>query len=122
MRVLIVDDDADQRTALGTLLRALGHEVRAAADGPAGLALAESFRPDVVLLDFQMPAMSGYETAAALRMAPASRDTRLVLVTGSATATSDEARQVGFDALVRKPATAAAILNAMESRASPGAG
>lgn len=122
MRVLIVDDEADQRTALGMLLRALGHEVQAAADGPSGLALAESFHPDVVLLDFQMPVMSGYETAAALRLAPASRNVRLVLVTGSATATSDEAKQVGFDALVRKPATAAAILGAMESRAVPGLG
>lgn len=122
MRVLIIDDDADQRSTLCLLLRALGHDVQAAADGPSGLALAAAFRPEVVLLDFQMPVMSGYETAAALRLAPASQGTRLVLLTGSATATSDEARGAGFDAFLRKPASAAAILCAMGSPAASGGG
>lgn len=120
MRVLIIDDDADQRRTLSLLLRALGHDVRAAADGPSGLALAATFQPQVVLLDFQMPIMSGYETAAALRLTPASKQARLVLLTGSATATSDEAKVVGFDALLRKPASAAAILCAMGSPAVTG--
>lgn len=122
MRVLIIDDDADQRSALAILLRALGHEVEAAADGPSGVVLATSFQPDVVLLDFQMPIMSGYETAVALRLAPTSREMRLVLITGSATATSDEARRAGFDAFIHKPASAATILRAMGSGAMPGAG
>jgi len=117
MRVLIIDDDADQRGTLGMLLGALGHEVQAAVDGPSGLVLAAAFQPDVVLLDLQMPVMSGYETAAALRLAPASRESRLVLLTGSATATSEEATGAGFDAFLRKPASAAALLGAMASRA-----
>jgi CheY-like chemotaxis protein len=121
MRVLIIDDDADQRFALALLLRALGHDVQAAADGPSGLATAVAFQPDVVLLDFHMPIMSGYETAAALRLAPTSRSVRLVLMTGSARATSDHAKGAGFDALVRKPASAAAILRAMGSRVAQGA-
>lgn len=116
MRVLIIDDDADQRLALGLLLQALGHEVQAAGDGPSGLAIAAAFKPEVVLVDFHMPVMSGYETAAALRLAPASESVRLVLMTGSAKATSDEARVAGFNAFVRKPASAAAILCAMGSR------
>lgn len=117
MRVLIIDDEADQRATLGLLLRTLGHEVAAAADGPSGLALASAFQPEVVLLDFQMPVMSGFETAAALRLAPASRPMRLVLMTGSARATSDDAMGAGFDAFLRKPASAAAILRAMEPAA-----
>ena len=118
MRVLIIDDDADQRATLSLLLRTLGHEVAAAADGPSGLLLAGAFQPEVVLLDFQMPVMSGFETAAALRLAPASHPMRLVLMTGSARATRDEAMGAGFDAFVRKPASAAAILRAMEPAAA----
>jgi CheY-like chemotaxis protein len=83
VRVLIIDDDADQRTTLGLLLRALGHEVHAAADGRSGLAAVAAFNPEVVLLDFHMPLTSGYETAAALRLQPASCSVRLVLMTGS---------------------------------------
>jgi CheY-like chemotaxis protein len=118
VRVLIIDDDADQRTTLGLLLRALGHEVHAAADGRSGLAAVAAFNPEVVLLDFHMPLMSGYETAAALRLQPASCSVRLVLMTGSVTATPDHAKVAGFDALVRKPASAAAILCAMGLRAA----
>jgi len=118
VRILIIDDDADQRNALGLLLRALGHEVQAAADGPSGLAAATAFKPEVVLLDFHMPLMTGYEAAAAMRLEPTSRSVRMVLMTGSAAATPDSAKVAGFDALVRKPASAAAILCAMGLRAA----
>jgi CheY-like chemotaxis protein len=118
MRVLIIDDDADQRRTLALLLGALGHEVQAAADGPSGLVLAASFRPEVVLLDYQMPVMTGYETAAALRLTPASKSMRLVLLTGAASANADDARMAGFDAFIRKPASAAAIVGAMGWRAA----
>ena len=49
------------------LLTLMGHEVRAAHDGPTALDAAESFRPDVVLLDIGLPGMDGYEVARRIR-------------------------------------------------------
>lgn len=114
MRVLIIDDNADLRTTLGYRLCALGYEVRAAADGPSGLNLAARFLPEVVLLDLHMPLMSGYETAAEFRSRPQSKGLRLVLMTGSGTATLADATHAGFDAFVRKPASVATILSALD--------
>jgi CheY-like chemotaxis protein len=66
-RVLVVDDCPDTTATLQLLLRFWGHEARVAHDGPAALALAAAFRPDVVLLDLGLPGMDGYEVARRLR-------------------------------------------------------
>jgi CheY-like chemotaxis protein len=59
-RVLIVDDQQDAADSLAQLLTLLGCETRAAYDGPTALALADAFRPSVVLLDLVMPGMDGF--------------------------------------------------------------
>ena len=58
-RILIVDDEANAREALAELLRDEGYETRTAADGSKGLAMLETFRPDVVLTDLKMPVLDG---------------------------------------------------------------
>ena len=67
LRVLVVDDNVDSADSLKFLVDSMGHETRAVYDGPAAIASAEEFSPDVVLLDLGMPVMSGYEVARALR-------------------------------------------------------
>jgi two-component system, OmpR family, alkaline phosphatase synthesis response regulator PhoP len=62
-KVLVVDDEAPIRLLCRVNLEAEGMEVVEAADGEAGLALARSERPDVVLLDVMMPAMDGWQVA-----------------------------------------------------------
>ena len=59
--VLVVEDDAPLRRMTGIFLRAAGYRVRAAEDGPSGLALARDERPDLVLLDLMMPGLDGWE-------------------------------------------------------------
>jgi CheY-like chemotaxis protein len=81
-RILLVDDNQDAAQALRLLLEADGHEVRVAADGASGLALAKTYRPEVVLLDIGLPKMDGYEIARRIRADAALRDTMLVAVTG----------------------------------------
>jgi len=66
-RVLLVDDNQDAAKSLATLLRLGGHEVRLAHDGATALKTAESFQPEVVLLDIGLPGMDGYEVARRLR-------------------------------------------------------
>ena len=82
LQILVVDDNADSARMLKVLLRCEGHEARIAFDGPAAIETAMLFRPDVVLLDFTLPGMSGVEAAAELRCLPELSACRLVAVTG----------------------------------------
>jgi signal transduction histidine kinase/CheY-like chemotaxis protein len=103
-RVLVVDDNKDAAETLALLLRLRGHDVIVAADGPAALALAVDYLPDVVLLDLGLPGMGGHEVGRRLRRQPGLDKARVVALTGSG---SEEDRglsfQAGFDAHVVKP-------------------
>ena len=66
-RVLVVDDSVDSAETLGELLRIWGHDVRLAHDGPAAVAAASEYRPDVILLDIGLPGMDGFEVARRLK-------------------------------------------------------
>jgi len=81
-RILVVDDNRDAAQALKLLLETDGHEVRVAADGAGGLALARQYKPEVALLDIGLPSMDGYELARRMREEPALEGTLLVAVTG----------------------------------------
>ena len=67
LRVLVADDDSDTVSTLKLLLEEDGHEVRCVYDGAAVLDAAESFKPDIVLLDIGMPKLTGFDVARALR-------------------------------------------------------
>src|SRR5690606_7360632 len=66
-RLLVVDDQADNRNLLATILRGAGFEVRTVGDGDAALDVAATWRPDLVLLDRRMPGMGGDEVVARLQ-------------------------------------------------------
>jgi PAS domain S-box-containing protein len=103
-RVLVVEDNEDGGNSLAKLLAALGHEVRLARDGPAGLAEAETFAPEVVLLDIGLPGLDGYEVARRLRALPAGRDALLVAMTGwGQEEDRRRAQEAGFNAHLVKP-------------------
>jgi len=70
LRVLIVDDNSDAAESLGRLLNTLGFATAVAHEGEAGLELANTFSPDVFILDLSMPGMDGYELARRLRAQP----------------------------------------------------
>jgi CheY-like chemotaxis protein len=82
LRILVVDDNADAAESLAVLLRLMGYEAQTATDGPAALAAAEAFHPDVVLLDIGLPGMSGYDVARRLKEAPWFGRGVLVAMTG----------------------------------------
>jgi two-component system OmpR family response regulator len=66
-KILVVDDDEDVRTALDLRLLVAGHRVEVAEDGEAAVAVAQRFRPDLILIDHLMPVMDGRAAVAALR-------------------------------------------------------
>ena len=119
LRVLVVDDNADVTASLQRLLGRLGYDVRTAADGLAGLAAAEEFRPDVALLDVGMPKMSGYDLAQHIRRAPWGKTMVLVAVTGwGQSEDKRRARDAGFDHHLVKPEAANDLVKLLASLAS----
>lgn len=66
-KVLVVDDNLDSAKSLSMLMTMAGQDVRSAHDGPAAVAQAAEFRPDLVLLDIGLPGMDGYEVCQAMR-------------------------------------------------------
>lgn len=104
LRILVVDDNVDFADSLGLMLRMLGHEVCVAHDGLAGLAAAETFHPEIALLDIGMPRLDGFELAKRLRALPATASSRLVAVTGwGEAADRQRGREAGFDEHIVKP-------------------
>ena len=109
-RVLVADDNYDNAESLALLLRMGGHCVEVARDGLEALAVAERFRPDVVLLDIGMPELDGRGCCRRLRGQPWGRDMLIVALTGWG---RDEDRQrsseAGFDLHLVKPVDVAAL-------------
>ena len=103
-RILIVDDNEDSARSMSNLQRLRGHETRTAFTGPAAVAAAAVFAPEIVLLDIGLPGMDGYEVARQLRAMPALASAFIVGMSGYG---SDEdrahAREVGFDEYMVKP-------------------
>ena len=79
--VLLIEDDEAQRFVARFALTKAGHEVREAADGPAGLDAARQQRPDVIVCDVMMPGMTGYDVLAQLRADPGLATVPVVLLT-----------------------------------------
>jgi CheY-like chemotaxis protein len=81
-KVIIIEDQEDTISGLRDVLAAAGHAVLAANTGELGLALAEKFKPDAVIIDIGLPGMDGFEVAARLRASKATADAVLVAVSG----------------------------------------
>src|SRR6478609_7237733 len=88
-RILIVDDEANARTALAELLRDEGYSVETAADGFKALPKLEEFAPDLVVTDLKMPGLNGLELMQKLR----ERDPEAVVIVMTAFGAVDSAVQ-----------------------------
>ena len=103
-RILVVDDNIDAAETLKMVLHASGHAVAMAHEGLAALALAQHWRPDVVLLDIGLPGLSGYEVARQIRLDDAFRNVMLIALTGYGQAEDRQrSAQAGFDHHLVKP-------------------
>ena len=100
-RVLVVEDEAPARDLLVAILKGDGYDVRAVLDGRSALDAAETFRPDIALLDGGLPGISGAELASRLRIA---RDLPIIFVTGADSAEAiHRGFRVGADDYITKP-------------------
>ena len=111
-RVLLVEDDDQSRAALQLILEQEGYDVRVARDGGEGIDLASTFRPDVIILDLVLPGLNGFDAATLLKAEPSTSGIPLVAVTASWLGSEGgRLRQIGFDAALRKPFTATALID-----------
>ncbi len=127
-RILVVDDNVDAAVSLARLLeRFYGQEVRVAHEGPSALEVADSFRPEVVLLDIGLPGMSGYDVAEGLRRLPDGPGMLIVALTGWGQEDDRRrSREAGFDHHLVKPVDPDAMMRLLDgdraASASPAGG
>jgi response regulator RpfG family c-di-GMP phosphodiesterase len=103
LRILLVDDDPALRILLKTTFEVADVAVVEAEDAATARRKIRSARPDVIVLDINMPGTTGLELCAELKGSPATRDIPIVLLTGSEGGTSAAAKKAGADAFVLKP-------------------
>ena len=112
LTVLVVDDQRDAADSLCDLLQQLGFATLVAYDGDEGVAVALRERPPFVILDLHMPRMGGVIACTRIRQQVASRDMKLVALTGSDQAADrDAAELAGFDHFLVKPVMVGALLH-----------
>lgn len=109
-RVLLVDDNVDFARSLGTLLEALGHDVRVTHSAEDALAEAVGQQPEIAFLDIGLPGVSGLELATMLKALPEGAGTRLIALSGwGQEEDRARSRQAGFADHLVKPVDLAAI-------------
>jgi two-component system, cell cycle response regulator DivK len=110
-RILVIEDQEDNRRILRDLLTSAGYEMIEALTGEEGMISAETHRPDLILMDIQLPGLDGYEATRRIKANPALRPIPIIAVTSYAL-TGDEmkAREAGCDAYVTKPFSPRSLL------------
>lgn len=105
LRVLVADDNHDIVLTLTALLRDEGYEVEGVERSVDVVAATRRFKPDAILLDLEMPGMSGYAVARELRRIEGADGPVLIAITGKWSSPSDRllAREIGFDHHLTKP-------------------
>lgn len=103
-RLLIMEDRWENRQLLIQLLQPLGFDVQVAVDGAEGVAIWESWQPDLILMDMRMPVMNGYEATQRIKATPRGQKTVIIAVTSSAFEEDRaEILSLGCDDFVSKP-------------------
>ena len=110
-RILVVEDHEENRRIVRDLLTSAGYEMIEAVTGEEGVKLAETQRPDLILMDIQLPGLDGYEATRRIKANPALSRIPIIAVTSYALSGDDvKAREAGCDAYVTKPFSPRALL------------
>ena len=105
-RVLIIEDDRDMAGFLEDCLKSNRYHPATAFDGPSGLSMADSFKPDLVVLDLLLPGIHGYDVLEALRKNPESSSVKILISTAKIFEVDRRAAmRLGADAFLPKPYT-----------------
>jgi two-component system cell cycle response regulator DivK len=103
-RILLVEDTEDNRLLVRDLLASASYELLEAEDGASGVAMAARYRPDLILMDIQLPVLDGYEASRRIKASPELRHIPIIAVTSYALSGDEaRAREAGCDGYVAKP-------------------
>ena len=110
-RILVVEDQKDNMQIMRDLLGTTDYEIMEAENGEQALAMVAQQRPDLILMDIQLPILDGYEATRRIKADPALRAIPIIAVTSYALSGDDvKAREAGCDAYVTKPFSPRALL------------
>jgi CheY-like chemotaxis protein len=122
-RILLVDDYPDALETWGLFLRMKGYQVLTAPDGRTAVQAAIAERPDLIVMDLDLPVMSGVEAARVLRQRPDTAEIPMIAATGfSHKSQLDEAEHAGFNVILIKPCEPEALIDHIERLLGPVAG
>lgn len=122
LRVLVVEDNPVNLELVVEVLEQEGCEVLTTQSAEAGLRLAAAERPDLILMDFQLPGMTGYEATRRLKGHPATAAIPVVALTASAMRGDDlKALEAGCDGYLTKPLDLRAFRDTLGQLLPPGA-
>jgi signal transduction histidine kinase/CheY-like chemotaxis protein len=113
-RLLVVDDNADNRLLMVRMLTEVGFQVRKAENGQEAIQVFQQWQPHLIWMDMQMPVMDGYQATAKIRQLIGGKQVKIIAVTASVFKEQhDNIMQAGCDAVVHKPVQAAEVFNTM---------
>lgn len=102
--ILVIEDQEDNRRIMRDLFTSAGYEVIEAFTGEEGITSAETYRPDLILMDIQLPGIDGYETTRRIKANPNLNGVTIIAVTSYALSGDDvKAFEAGCDDYVAKP-------------------
>ena len=103
-RILIVEDNPQNRLLVKDVLEFHGYEIMEAEDGQAAIEMAKKYKPDLILMDIQMPVMDGFTAGKIIRGEPDTKNIKMIAVTSFAMSGDKErVMEAGFDHYISKP-------------------
>jgi two-component system, cell cycle response regulator DivK len=103
-KILIVDDNEQNRLLMSDILEYRGYEISQAEDGEKGISMARQLKPDLILLDMQMPGIDGFAAAKMLKSDPLTKDIKIIVVTSLAMkGDKEKILALGVDDYIAKP-------------------
>ena len=103
-KILVIEDTEDNRQIIRDLLTSVGYDLVEANDGAAGVQAAKDHRPDLILMDIQLPVMDGYQATRAIKAEASLKHIPIIAVTSYALSGDEEkTRQAGCDGYISKP-------------------
>lgn len=115
-KVLVVEDTDDNRQIVRDLLSTTGYDLIEAVDGIAGVQAAKDTRPDLILMDMQLPGMDGYSATRAIKSDESLRHIPIIAVTSYALAGDEEkTRAAGCEGYIAKPFSPRVLLKLIRS-------
>jgi len=109
--ILVVEDQEDNRQILRDLLTSGGFDMIEADNGADAITAAQANRPDLILMDIQLPILDGYEATRRIKADPALKSIPIIVVTSYAlSGDEDKARRAGCDDYVAKPFSPRALM------------